>query len=343
MAKNKNNTTFHDEHFMNIALQEAAKANHQVYPNPKVGALIVINDKIISRGYHKAYGEDHAEANAIKKLDRPITNATLYVTLEPCAHFGKKNPCTDIIKSEMFNRVVIGTMDPNPKASGGAEILRKNNIEVVENICSNEARKLNKRFFTFFEKKRPYIILKIATTLDGFIAEQNGLSKWITNEKSRESVHKLRSTCDAILVGSNTIKKDDPSLTSHGYGKDPKIIVFGSQNEINNKYKISKANPIFFAGKKLGNNYKKNITYLLNDLYKKSYQSLLVEGGGKTFSSFLDSDLFDELNIYYAPKFIGSGISLFTGNNTLTKDYKLQLHKVEHFDNDVKMTFYKGI
>ncbi len=114
----KNNTQLNtlDEHFMNIALQEAAKANHKVFPNPKVGALIVVDDNIISKGYHKCFGEDHAEANAIKKLDRPITNATLYVTLEPCSHLGKRNPCTDIIKSEMFSRVVIGANDPNPKA-----------------------------------------------------------------------------------------------------------------------------------------------------------------------------------------------------------------------------------
>ena len=332
-----------DKHFMNIALQEAAKANHEVFPNPKVGALIVIDNNIISRGYHKCYGEEHAEANAINKLDRPITNATLYVTLEPCSHLGKRNPCTNIIKSKMFSRVVIAANDPNPKASGGAEILKNNNIEVVENVCTEKSKKLNRRFFTFFEKKRPYVILKIASTLDGFIAEPNGHSKWITNKKSRDSVHKLRSTCDAILVGSNTIKKDDPSLTSHGYGNDPKIIVFGSKNEINNKYKILEGNPIFFDIKKSGNSYKENIIYVLNDLYKKSYQSILVEGGGKTFSSFLESDLYDEINIYYAPKFIGSGFPLFTGDNRLAKDYKLHLHKVEHFDHDIKMTFYKGM
>jgi len=140
-----------DEYFMNIALQEAAKANHEVFPNPKVGAIVVVDNNIISSGYHKCYGEEHAEANAINKLDNSITNATLYVTLEPCSHLGKRNPCTDIINSKMFSRVVIAANDPNPKASGGAEILKNNNIEVVENVCAEKSKNLNRRFFTFFE------------------------------------------------------------------------------------------------------------------------------------------------------------------------------------------------
>ena len=125
-----------DEHFMNIALQEAAKANHEVFPNPKVGAIVVVDNKIISSGYHKCFGEEHAEANAIHKLNSSIKNATLYVTLEPCSHLGKRNPCTDIINNKMFSRVVIAANDPNPKAKGGAEILRNNKIEVVENVCT---------------------------------------------------------------------------------------------------------------------------------------------------------------------------------------------------------------
>ena len=148
----------------------------------------------------------------------------------------------------MFNRVVIAANDPNPKASGGAKILRNSNIEVVENVCTEKSKKLNRRFFTFFEKKRPYVILKIASTLDGFIAEPDGHSKWITNKKSRQSVHKLRSTCDAILVGRKTIEAADPSLTSHGYGKDPRIIIFDPKNKINKKYKVLDKNSIIFSG-----------------------------------------------------------------------------------------------
>ena len=331
-----------DERFMKLALQEAAKADHKVFPNPKVGAIVVHDDNIISRGYHQKYGERHAEAIAIDKLDRSITNATLYVTLEPCSHTGKRSPCTEIIKSKMFSRVVIAANDPNPKASGGAKILRENNIEVVENVFPEGSKKLNRRFFTFFEKKRPYVILKIASTLDGFIAELDGTSKWITGEKSRQSVHKLRSTCDAILVGRKTVEADDPSLTSHGHGKNPKIIILDPKNRLDKKFKILFKNPIIFSGKNLKNSPQKNITYILNELYSKSYQTLLVEGGGETISSFLDSNLFDELHIYYAPKLLGDGKPLYSGYNKLTKDYKLELNNIDHFGNDIKIVFFRG-
>ena len=331
-----------DERFMKLALQEAAKADHKVFPNPKVGAIVVHDDNIISRGYHQKYGERHAEAIAIDKLDRSITNATLYVTLEPCSHIGKRSPCTEIIKSKMFSRVVIAANDPNPKASGGAKILRENNIEVVENVFPEGSKKLNRRFFTFFEKKRPYVILKIASTLDGFIAELDGTSKWITGEKSRQSVHKLRSTCDAILVGRKTVEADDPSLTSHGHGKNPKIIILDPRNRLDKKFKILFENPIIFSGKNLKNNPQKNITYILDELYSKSYQTLLVEGGGETISSFLDSNLFDELHIYYAPKLLGNGKPLYSGYNKLTKDYKLELNNIDHFGNDIKVVFFRG-
>ena len=331
-----------DERFMKLALQEAAKADHKVFPNPKVGAIVVHDDNIISRGYHQKYGERHAEAIAIDKLDKSITNATLYVTLEPCSHIGKRSPCTEIIKSKMFSRVVIAANDPNPKASGGAKILRENNIEVVENVFPEESKKINRRFFTFFEKKRPYVILKIASTLDGFIAELDGTSKWITGEKSRQSVHKLRSTCDAILVGRKTVEADDPSLTSHGHGKNPKIIILDPKNKLDKKFKILFKNPIIFSGKNLKNSPQKNITYILDELYSKSYQTLLVEGGGETISSFLDSNLFDELHIYYAPKLLGDGTPLYSGYNKLTKDYKLELNNIDHFGNDIKVVFFRG-
>ena len=340
--KYNDKTKPNDEYFMQLALKEAEKADDSVYPNPKVGALVVANNKIISKGYHKCYGKEHAEFKAIKSIGRSLSNATLYVNLEPCSHQGKTAPCTDLIDNKIFKRVVIGAKDPNPKASGGAKILREKNIEVVENVCLENSKKINRRFYTFFEKKRPYVILKIATTLDGFIAELDGYSKWITNKKSRESVHKLRATCDAILVGRKTIEIDNPSLTSHGHGKDPKIVILDTKNIISKKSDVFKNNPIVFSGKELVHNYKENINYVLNELYKRSYQTVLVEGGGKTFSAFLDSDLFDELNIYYAPKIIGDGKPLYIGNNALTKDYKLQLHKTEHFDYDIKMTFYKG-
>ena len=331
-----------DKYYLDMTLKLAEKGECTVYPNPKVGAVIVKNNKVIGSGSHKSPGSQHAEAIAIDKLDRSITNATLYVTLEPCSHKGKRSPCTEIIKSKMFSRVVIAANDPNPKASGCAKILRENNIEVVENVFPEGSKKLNRRFFTFFEKKRPYVILKIASTLDGFIAELDGTSNWITSKKSRQSVHKLRSTCDAILVGRKTVEADDPSLTSHGHGKNPKIIILDPKNRLDKKFKILFENPIIFSGKNLKNSPQKNITYILDELYSKSYQTLLVEGGGETISSFLDSNLFDELHIYYAPKLLGDGKPLYSGYNKLTKDYKLKLNNIDHFDNDIKVVFFRG-
>ena len=300
-----------------------------------------MDGKIISKGYHKCYGEDHAEANAIKRLDRSITNATLYVTLEPCSHIGKRNPCTDIIKSKMFSRVVIGANDPNPKASGGAEILKNNNIDVKENVCAEKSKKLNRRFFTYFEKRRPYVVLKIASTLDGYIAEMNGHSKWITNRKARKSSHKLRSSCQAILVGNNTLVKDNPSLTAHGTGKNPKIIVFHDEMNSILEKKVYQRDPIIIPKAKLNSNPEKNIQYILDYLYKNSYQTLLVEGGGKTISHFLDSRLFDELHIYYAPKLIGNGIPLYTGTNTIQNNLKLRIHQIDNYSNDFKITYLR--
>ncbi len=332
-----------DKHFMKLALKEASKGGTSVYPNPKVGAIIVANDKILSSGFHKSFGSPHAEAEAINNLELPISNATLYVTLEPCNHHGKTKPCTQLINKEIFDRVVIGSMDPNPLARGGANILRKKNIQVDENICQNEAQELNRRFFTFYQKKRPYIILKIASTMDGFIAELNGHSKWITNQKSRESVHKLRGSCDAILVGRKTIEKDNPSLTSHGKGRNPKIIIIDPEEKLNPTANVFHNNPMIFSKNGLGIDPKKNIKHILKTLYNESYQTILVEGGGITFSHFFNNNLFDELHMYLAPKFIGSGIPNYRGQKRLEQDLNLTIENIQNFDDDIKITYHKKI
>ena len=330
-----------DNHFMKLAIEEAEKGDLSVYPNPKVGALVVHKHKILSTGYHQNFGGEHAEIKAIKGLKTPVKNATLYVTLEPCAHFGKTNPCTDLISKEIFDRVVIAAKDPNPKSLGGIEIIKSKNIKVEVGVCEKESKDINRRFFTYFEKKRPYIILKIASTLDGYIAEINGHSKWITNKKSRKSSHRLRSSCQAILVGNNTLVKDNPSLTSHGNGKNPKIIVFHNEMNSISEKKVYQRDPIIITKSKLNSNPEKNIQYILNYLYKKSYQTLLVEGGGKTISHFLDSRLFDELHIYYAPKLIGTGIPLYTGKNTIQNNLKLRIQQIHNYSNDIKITYLR--
>ncbi len=330
-----------DKYFMRLAIKEALKAEPSVYPNPKVGAIIVKNGKVLSTGFHKSFGSAHAEEIAIKNLESSYNNVTLYVTLEPCSHKGKTDPCTELIDKDIFQRVVIGSSDPNPLACGGANIIRKKNIQVDENICQDETKILNKRFFTYHEKKRPYIILKMASTMDGFIAEADGYSKWITNQKSRESVHKLRASCDAILVGRKTIEKDNPFLTSHGKGKNPKIVLLDPDSKLDKNKNVFQNDPIVFS-KGLGRNSPKiNIKNILDTLYTNSYQTLLVEGGGITFSHFLNNNLFDELHIYFAPKFIGDGIPIYYGIKTLKEDLNLHIHKIENFDNDIKIIYHK--
>ncbi len=331
-----------DQYYMKLAINEALKGKNEVYPNPRVGALVVSDKEIISSGYHSNYGGQHAEASAIKKLQSNISNATLYVTLEPCTHKGKTESCCDLITSKIFKRVVIGTTDPNPIAKGGIEKIKKKGIQVESNILKNECRKINRRFFTFHEKKRPYIILKIASSMDGFIAENNWNSKWITNEESRKSVHLLRSNCDAILVGRNTISKDNPILTSHGMGKNPKIVFFDQSKKIDSDSYVYKNNPIVLSGDDLTNDPKKNIAKLLKLLFDNSIQTLLVEGGGITFTHFFDGNFFDELQLYYAPKMIGNGISFYRNSKSLKNNFDLTLHKVEQFHNDIKLTYYKN-
>jgi diaminohydroxyphosphoribosylaminopyrimidine deaminase/5-amino-6-(5-phosphoribosylamino)uracil reductase len=326
--------------FMQQAINEALKADpKKVYPNPMVGCVIVLNDKIIGRGYHKAFGTKHAEVNAIESLKAPVRDADLYVTLEPCAHFGNNPPCVDaIIKSKMFKKVIIAVADPNKKAMGGIDELKKANIEVEYGDSQIEAKKINQRFFTFFENKRPYIILKYARTQDGFIAHSDGSSKWITEEDARRDVHLTRSGCDGILVGRNTIEQDNPSLDSHGLGKDPRIVILSS-NPLSSSLKVSKKNPLVFQNlnKKSPEN---NIKIILDNLFKENVQSLLVEGGEKTITSFIQSGYYDEIHEYISPKKFNEGIPFYSGDFDKIRS-SLDLVSEISFNSDIKKTYKK--
>ena len=325
---------------MQEAINEALKADpNKVYPNPMVGCVIVLNDKIIGRGYHKAFGTKHAEVNAIESLEAPVRDADLYVTLEPCAHFGNNPPCVDaIIKSKMFKKVIIAVADPNKKAMGGIDKLKKANIEVECGDSQIEAKKINQRFFTFFENKRPYIILKYARTQDGFIAHSDGSSKWITEEDARRDVHLTRSGCDGILVGRNTIEQDNPSLDSHGLGKDPRIVILSSK-PLSSSLKVSKKNPLVFQtlNKKRPEN---NIKIVLDNLFKVNVQSLLVEGGERTITSFIQSGYFDEIHEYISPKKFNEGIPFYSGDFDTIRS-SLDLVSEVSFNSDIKKTYKK--
>ena len=222
------------EEYMRRALEIARKGMGKVAPNPMVGCVIVKNGEIIGQGYHERYGHYHAERTALINMGEECKGADLYVTLEPCCHHGKTPPCTDSIIEKGIKRVFVGCLDPNPLIAGkGIQILRENNIEVVTGILEEECLKLNEMFFYYITKKRPYVALKYAMTLDGKIATCIDDSKWVTNEKSREDVHRLRNEYHAIMVGINTVLADDPMLNCRiPNGTDPVRIICDSRLRI---------------------------------------------------------------------------------------------------------------
>lgn len=332
---------YSDKHFMDIAISEALKADSKVYPNPKVGCVIARGDEIIGRGYHQKFGSPHAEEIAIKSASKSLHNASIYITLEPCSHTGKRPPCIDLIIGNNFKKVVIANLDPNPIAEGGAEILRSNGVKVLTGVCESKAKKINRRFFTYHEKDRPYVILKFASTLDGFLAKNNGESKWITGKSARQSGYKLRAGCDAILLGSKTILKDNPDLSSHGIGKDPLIVVVNPNTIIPSNFKIHQRNPLFINDG-LTKSKEKNISKILDTLKNNGVQSLLVEGGGETISAFIESKIFDEINLYIAPKFLGAGIPAYSKIGSLEDIYNLRVDKVEVLEKDVRIKYLRN-
>ena len=222
-----------DTRFMREALRQARKGLGRTSPNPAVGAVIVKQGNVIAKGYHKKAGLPHAEVEALKKTDKKARGCTLYVTLEPCNHQGRTPPCTESILKAGISRVVVGMKDPNPDVSGGGcEFLKNNGIDVSCGVLEKECRLLNEAFLTCVLEKRPFVTAKSAITLDGWTATATGHSKWITNDKSRQFVHRLRDRVDAVMVGVGTVLADDPQLTTRlkrGQGKDPARIVVDSR------------------------------------------------------------------------------------------------------------------
>ena len=286
------------------------------YPNPLVGSVIVCNDQIIGEGWHKKSGEPHAEVNAINSVkDKSLLKkSTIYVSLEPCSHFGKTPPCCDLIIEHKIPNVVIGTIDPFALVSGnGIKKLQENGKNVAFGILENQCNELNKRFFTFHQKKRPYIILKWAETSDGFIApttknEQKPV--WITNEFSRQLVHKWRSEEQAILIGTQTAIDDNPKLNTRDWkGNNPVRIVIDKNN------RISKENHIFDNQAKtivISENvidFNKNIaSEIAGYLFTHQIQSVIIEGGRQTLQTFIDANLWDEARIFKGNALFNNGI-----------------------------------
>lgn len=313
--------------YMTKVIELAQNGLGSVSPNPLVGCVIVKDDVVVSEGYHQKFGGAHAEVNAILNLPSHIDpkDCTLYVNLEPCCHHGKTPPCTDLIISRGFKKVVISNSDSNPLVAGtGIKKLKEAGIEVTTGVCEKEGRYLNRRFFTFHEKKRPYIILKWAQTADGFMSKwpipPNRSDNRISGDEAQKMVHRMRAQEDAILVGKNTVLNDDPFLTTRLVeGKDPVRIII-TATELTSNFNVFNAGAKVIVFNPVKNDVKAHITYIkidpenaipqmLANLYKMGIASVLVEGGSYTLSTFIGGGIWDEQHIFIDPELqFGDGI-----------------------------------
>ena len=287
--------------YMRRCFELAESGESYVAPNPMVGAVLVYEDKIIGEGYHEHYGEAHAEVNCLNSVQPEnihlIPLSTLYVSLEPCAHYGKTPPCADLIIRHKIPKVVISVQDNFDLVNGkGIERLKQNNVEVITGILEEEGKELLKHFLYFYQYKLPYITLKFAQSKDGLIGIKNQEIK-ISNDLSKRYVHQLRAAHQAILVGKNTVLADNPELTVRNRkGKNPIRIILGDKKEIPNQYHIfdKQAETIFFNDK--------NINVVLGELYQQKIISVLVEGGADVLQQFIDSNLWNEAHIITSDK-----------------------------------------
>ena len=350
---------------MSRCIQLAKNGLGTTYPNPLVGSVIVRENKIIGEGWHFKSGMPHAEVNAIADVMETnlLKDATIYVSLEPCSHFGKTPPCADLIIEKGIKKVVIGSTDPNPKVAGrGIKKLMEAGCEVIVGVLENECNELNKRFFTFHRKKRPYIFLKWAETADGFIAPKNEERKekkpfWITNAFSRQFAHKMRAEEMAILVGTNTVLQDNPSLTVRDWnGENPIRVVIDRNLKIPQDFSVfdGNAETIVFTesknsiseslplrGDKEGCFQIETIDFskslpeqICEALFQRNIQSIIIEGGAKTLQSFLDSNLWDEALVFKGNVTFGDGISAPFFNGKLISQTKIKTDLLQTFKNE---------
>ncbi|WP_164001349.1 bifunctional diaminohydroxyphosphoribosylaminopyrimidine deaminase/5-amino-6-(5-phosphoribosylamino)uracil reductase RibD [Pyxidicoccus caerfyrddinensis] len=321
------------EFFMRIALEEAAKGLGRTSPNPVVGAVLVKGGRIIARGYHKKAGTAHAEVVALEAAGSKAKGADLYTTLEPCDHYGRTPPCSLAILEAGVRRVICASADPNPKVSGkGVARLRRGGVKVLTGVLQEEADTLNRPFFKTIRSGLPWVTLKAAVTLDGKLATATGDSRWVTGEPARAWVHRLRDAVDVILVGANTVRKDDPKLTTRlpgGGGKDPLRVVVDSHLRLSPGYTVftqrspartviatledpegRKARRFLAQGVEVWQVRQKagrvDLKALLKRIAKSGLNHVLVEGGAEMYGSFLREHLADSLALFLAPKLIGS-------------------------------------
>lgn len=349
-----------DEQAMQLAIQKAYKGAPFVSPNPLVGCVILDeNNKFLSSGYHHKYGEPHAEVDAYRKLsNEELNNAQVFVTLEPCAHEGKTPSCAKALAKMPIKRVVFGIKDPNPLVAGqGAQIIRDAGISCLEyvGILKSDLEDTCEVFLKNFREQKTFVAAKVAQSLDGQIALARGESKWITSEASREFVHELRSWYDAVIVGRNTVETDNPSLNVRHpeIQKENFLIVIDPEGKIlksRKQYKfldLHKKDKIFFAvQKEVVSDYQTlkftDLNNLLDQLWQLKIKSVFVEGGARTYSSFLTAGLIDRLHIFTAPVIIGSGEGLSWSKyfSIPALAHKIVLKNVKHktFSSDQYLT-----
>ena len=317
-----------DEIYMKRCLDLAALGLGKTYPNPMVGSVIVHQGKIIGEGWHQKAGEAHAEVRAVASVKNKalLKEATLYVSLEPCAHIGKTPACAALILKHKIPKVVLGCIDPFSEVSGkGIDLMRNAGIEVILGVLEEDCKNSHKRFFTFHTKQRPYIILKWAETQDGFMAalhQQKGKPFWITSQESKKLVHKWRTEEEAILVGRNTAEQDNPELTARLWdGHQPLRIVIDPFLKLPNSLKVfnAKAKTLVFKKKQdsvaadtetIQNIQFKSVpTEIMQELYKRNIHSIIIEGGQKTLQSFIEQNLWDEARVFTGEQRLISGIA----------------------------------
>lgn len=338
-----------DELYMQRAFELARLGKGTVSPNPLVGCVIVHDERIIGEGWHQRYGEAHAEVNAIRSVNDKnlLKESTVYVNLEPCSHTGKTPPCADLLIQSAVKKVVIANEDSNPLVAGnGIRKLKSAGIDVVTGVLEKQGRELNQRFFTFIENERPYIILKWAQTADGFIARENYESRWISNEFSRQLVHRWRSEEDAVLIGTKTAAHDNPHLSVRDWsGRNPVRIV------VDRFLRLPKSLHLFDSSQKticynvLKNEEHNNPNYirldeatfldqLIHDLFKRKIQSVIVEGGALTLNLFIKSGMWDEARVFRSQRSFGQGIEAPALKGNLISE--------ESVFNDTLMIYHHG-
>jgi diaminohydroxyphosphoribosylaminopyrimidine deaminase/5-amino-6-(5-phosphoribosylamino)uracil reductase len=352
-----------DTKMMQLALRLARKGEGKVSPNPLVGAVIVKNGKIVGSGYYKRFGGPHAEINALSEAGEKAGGGTLYVNLEPHSFMGKTPPCTEAIIKAGIKKVLCSIIDPNPQVNGeGIKKLKSSGIQVEVGLLNQEAESLNEVYLKYITTRIPFVILKVAQTLDGKIATLNGDSKWITSETSREFVYKLRSRVDAVLVGSKTVIRDNPELTIHKIkGENPKRIILTNSGQLPPDSRILKNNkdnktivvtseitsrlksyPAEIWEVKKTSDRKINIQEFLKKAGQEEIASILVEGGKEIFTSFIRNKLVDKVYYFLAPKILGKGLETFGDLrvNRIKDSLNLKDVEIKRFSDDLLLIGY---